>query len=706
MAGALADKDITLAGDEIQVGYNLVYSNSSIHAYYIVKQLPKFIPATLYRSLRQAVADLHLDPQVFVHFNTRGVAHAINWNSRDMRMRKHQWELYERDRRNRKGNVFKESSELTTSAVDNWRIESWNFFQMAQTTKDILFNCESIIELSTTGNSHLHKESIELAAEQVEHWCAYNDICIKRVKGNLASFLKYTSITSLDPTSYAAQSVPNRILSSKLMGELLTYTPGRINDTGVPMGVDAGTGMVVYKSLVRPNGEAENFAVLAETGSGKSFFIKNLMLMISLNNFHQLILDVDGEYQKLTEAMDGVIINMGKGTGVYFDSTVIGELTGNDEIDAALCWESINTTMTVFCYLCDIKTGMTAEEEKLFNLAYRKMFKAFGISEEDKNTWSNSSKLNYHVLYNYIKSLGEDKEVAAQHKKAFEQLCAKLYVFFEPHGIRSYMFKQPITLEEIFKRKSKTPLILDIVLNLDSSEESESRVGIEDFLKQMTAMYLVTLCTNYYKSKGQFSVHYIEEFQRYGASQSAGSLVKYMVSGNRKRNACTFVISNSPTNLFATSTGEIVKDNVNNFIIGKLKDKTIDVVCSQFNLDYCKDILQRISGIKGNGNKYKHTFLIQINDADTTIIRQTLPAHISSGPIFATRTTTHDNNLIHDNNSDDIGINNEDCVDVIIDGNDGDDIVGYIEESLLNKEPGRPDMEKYQNNLNNNGDLI
>ena len=44
---------------------------------------------------------------------------------------------------------------------------------------------------------------------------------------------------------------------------------------------------------------------------------------------------------------------MSKAAGLYFDSTVIGDLTGDEAIDASLLKDSRTTTASIFGILCD-----------------------------------------------------------------------------------------------------------------------------------------------------------------------------------------------------------------------------------------------------------------------------------------------------------------------------------------------------------------
>lgn len=631
--GGLADEHSDLNDSEVQVGYEILYSKRSQRCYYYIRALPEFISGSFYSAARSALALLKTDHPVFLNFRIQGVPHYIDWDSAEMKERRKQWSEYEKTKE-AKDTRFADAKTRQQSVFEDWRMKSWDYIQNAEDRKVQLIDCEVTLELAVDGNTVEHRRSLLDACKEMEQWMAKNGIKFKKVKNNIMDFLKYTSITSLDPNTKAAKQVMNRVLSSEILAGMVGYVPGKINDTGVLFGIDMTTGMAVYKNMVRKGGDAENFLVIAETGGGKSYYMKALTIQMAINGFHQVVLDIDGEYIPAAKQLDGVIINMSKSAGLYFDSTVIGDLTGDDSVDIALLEDSRTTTENIFNILCDTETGMTSTEVKLFNDAYTNMFKRFGIAPSDKTTWQNSKQLSFHILYQEIIALTGKPEYKA-YEVELRAFIDKLFVYFDPNGIRAYMFKKPIILSEILSHKSNLPMFIDIVLNLESN--SAGKTNVEALIKQSTATYLVTLVTNYFKSRHEFSIHYIEEYQRYSASPGVESLVVYMITGNRKRNAATFIISNSPTALLKIENpaNQAIIDNINNYIIGKIKPTVIEDVCHSFSLDNCVADLRAIS----TDPLYKNTFILKINGQDTTIVKQCLPADVSNGPIFKTRDT-------------------------------------------------------------------
>lgn len=630
----LADVPIQLNDAEVQVGYEILYSKHSQRCYYYVKAMPEYIASSFYSAVRSALRVYSTTYPVFIHFRVQGVPHVIDWNSAEMKQRRRNWENYERTKEV-SDSRFADSKTRATNQFEEWRMKSWDYIQGAEDRKVQLIDCEVTVELSVDGITADHKHSLLDMCKEFEQWCAKQNIKIKKVRGNIPNFLRYTGLTSLDKKVPLGRQITNRVLSSEILARMISYVPGRIDDVGVLFGIDIMTGMAVYKNMVRPNGDAENFLVMAKTGGGKSFYMKAVCFHMMLNGFHQVVLDIDGEYIPFAKETGGIIINMSKAAGLYFDSTIIGDLTGNKDLDASLLHDSRTTTGKIFGLLCDVQEGMTPTELKLFNSAYNRLYDRYGIKISDSTTWKNSKQLSFFKLYEEICSLCNDDEYAP-YQTELRNFIDKLYVFFDKKGLRSYLFQTPISLAEILNRKENVPMFIDIVLNLES-ESDNNKQDIEALVKQSTATYLVTLITNYFKSKHEFTVHYIEEYQRYSASPGVESLVVYMITGNRKRNAATFVISNSPSALLkgGGAANQAIIDNITNYIIGKVEPAAIDMICKNFSLENCEKNLQAISRDK----LYSHAFLLKINNQDTTIVRQSLPASIVNSPIFKTRDT-------------------------------------------------------------------
>ncbi|MEG2264421.1 MAG: DUF87 domain-containing protein, partial [Acinetobacter sp.] len=319
-----------LGADQLQVGYNTVYTKLSAKKFYIIRVLPALINQSFFQDIRNACADVQVSTVANINFTMSAKPHIIDWDSREMKSRRASWIASDKEAEDKnEPSEFRESSALELENFDKWRHASWRYVQDANARLVNLIDTELIVEIRITERTKEARFDLKKVCNRFEQYAARNNIKVRRVNNTLIDFLRYTSPASIEDKSLTAKTIANRIIADETLAGMCTYTAGRMNDVGVLMGMDIETGMPVYKSLVRPNGEAENFIIMAATGGGKSYTIKAIMIQVRANRFHQIVLDVDGEYRPLAQKLGGVIIDMSNGTGLYFDSVQISDLTGD-----------------------------------------------------------------------------------------------------------------------------------------------------------------------------------------------------------------------------------------------------------------------------------------------------------------------------------------------------------------------------------------
>lgn len=623
---------VSLADDELQVEYNVVYTKKSISAYYVIKMLPKYVPRAMYQLMRNAV--IANSPSIYtgVNFKQILVPHEIDWTSSEMKDRQRVFQLWEKE-------LDKDSEEFQDKGADDekyfqaWRRDSWKYIQRQEVNFNKLINMETVVELYVLGTNKQSREQLEKSCKNFENLCSNPDYSVKysRVNSILTDLLEYLSPTTHNINNKASRTISNRILDTSIFSKLTSYAPGVLPTGEIFMGIDISTGNPVYKDFIRSHGQAENIGILGETGSGKSVISKDVLLHFRFARYNQIILDAEGEYKKIVTECGGVNLDISKGTGLYFDTIEIGEPTGIPEIDASLYHEARLATLGFFNTLANPLKGMTDVELKLFNDAYDALLQTIGIKENDSSTWKLSSQLSVKHIYEVLKLMK-----STDYPSELRIFIDKLAKFFEPTGIYSYMFKQRVSLQDIITHSDGKPTLLNIILNLDSDDKFNAEKDFESVLKQTTALYLVILLSNYFKSLRQFTTLYIEEYQRY---RSAGlqQLVVLATTGNRKRNVITVILSNAPRVLLGSDKefAKAVADNINTVYIGKIKSKAVDLVAEAFGLENCVDILNTLS----NDEKYQHTFLLKMDGGQTTLVKHFIPQHIIRSGLFESRDT-------------------------------------------------------------------
>lgn len=613
--------------DELTIGYRKIFSQSTMKVVYTITAFPNELDREFFRKARAAIEGYG----VVLNFNMRVRPYKINWADSGMKEKKQLVQKHVKD--------FKNETDYFSTKDDNLEVEktkrlaqTFGYFTSIEMRSHELCLVDVMMELCRVKEDDRARVQFQESQKRLKNYFSLQDFKIKEMKFNLFDYLKFRSPTSV----FSRQLMPDEtsiLLSDEIIARLPGYFAGAIGNSGIFLGRDVTTNKFVYKDFVRSSGQAENFLIIAGTGSGKSMWMKVFIPMALASGFNVMVLDIDGDYIPEVKYLNGNVISFKDG---YFDTMVISDPTGDEAIDSELLLESRRATTTVFSCLTDINNGMTSDERKIFTEAYNRLYDDNSIIIDDRTTWGNSARLSYKDLYQYICDLQSDEKALqiGVSLKAINQFVAKLSTFFDEKGLHSYMFRKRITINDILNRKTKDPMFLDIFLDIQkNATKGEELVG--QTVKQLTANYLTTLIANRNKSEGQFTMEVVEEYQRYAHQPDVSDMILNKVTGNRKRNVSTFLITNSPLELLRNKSASAyaVIENINNYVIGAIKPKTIEEVCKVFSLDNCEGILQKIS----TSNKFKHCFMLKLNGREVAIAKYDMPKKLVDSPLFKSR---------------------------------------------------------------------
>lgn len=111
------------------------------------------------------------------------------------------------------------------------------------------------------------------------------------------------------------------------------------HDVGVPIGINKQTGLPLLFDNFHPSLTNYNMIIFGKSGSGKSVTIKTIMARSAiLMGVENLVIDAEGEYVVVAEALNGININISPNSSTIiniFDiepETVRDEITGRDRI--------------------------------------------------------------------------------------------------------------------------------------------------------------------------------------------------------------------------------------------------------------------------------------------------------------------------------------------------------------------------------------
>lgn len=621
-----------LGVDHIHIGYDRIYTGSCMKAYYYVKAFPSEIPMSLMDDIRNYC----YHDNVRINFNINMAHHVINWQSVEMKDNRRIWNKKLEESASEDKEFLGSKQDEIKNERELWLIKSWKEIQQADMDKKALCFSDLLIEVTTINNSLDSFEEFNKTCYKLEQYCAMYDIDIKRVRNMLLDFLQYTSPVMDKTGSYSSQTIPSRVLYDEVVSNMTPFTPGKLSGKDLVMGIDVRTNQFVYLDIGNIMKNSLNILLAAATSGGKSVMAKCMIREFLAHQVNAVVLDRDGEYKPLTRQCQGAIIDLDRATGRYFDSMQIGDLTGYAEIDASLYTDAIVATTSTFNVLISIDNGMNTSERKIYNDAYNILLNRAGVFKDKPETWKNSEKLRYHDLYGCIVDLSKNSAYQERYGKTISDMVDKLSVYFEPNGLRSHLFREKVGINDVLNTVYKDrAAMVDICLYLDKDTDQTTEGRVEQTIKHITASYLTILLTNYFHSKGQKSATFIEEYQRYDECGNIQSLVLNMVTGNRKRNAATVLITNSPQEIVRGSraTTLALVDNIKNLVLGKITSKdTIESICRAWSIPFCVDTLTEIA----TKPQYDKCFMFRPESGEIAVVKQYMPAELMKSPMFST----------------------------------------------------------------------
>lgn len=657
IANIIAGKSIIepkerLDSTQIAIGFSNIASETQITKYFVIRQLPDYLHPQLIDSIRSRCTRAGVKINFYFHCNP----YKINWDSAEMRNKMAIWRRYSEETGGAI-NVFDYRNKRSTSLARERIIMSTKYLNEAELDhKRSLLRVAIIIEVSTQRND----ESILNMGESIQKLrevCNQSDIKLRELRINMIDWLKSIGIFSLKKIREVDDKLSRKILTDDILANFNSYKQGRVGLDGVPLGVDVlSSGPVLRKFKDDPD-KAENWLISAETGGGKSYFIKALLTYLLADGFIVTVMDYEGdEYSNLAAYIragnpdDVKIVSMGKGSTVYFDPCEIPELTGDDDVDNDLKENAISYITSIFRVIaCGLDGELSQWEERVISTAIQRMYDTAGVTER-KETWHRSKGLRLSMVYEEIKLMVESKELVdsdadnVKHKAAMK-IADAAAIYFEPGESKSGTFANPMSANELYKAKF-------IVFSFGMKGAATSlNDPIILALKQLSVAYVSIQISNYCKYVRRcFNVKVWEEYQRWGEAQGSADIISNVMTGGRKRGDVNFIITNDLASMLdeTNKLNEKLRQNIQNYAIGKIRDKSIRAkFCNKFDLQDVEMALDRIAKAHtteekagkiraGSSNRYKHAFCLVMDNGKKAITKVMMPPALVNSSLFST----------------------------------------------------------------------
>ena len=626
--------------------------------YYTIDGYPANIPIGFRDIIRAEARD-----GVRISFISTFEPTRIDWNSPQMRSKLRTWRNIEEDK---DGEVSEYNYHENRSYLDSLsrRKQSIVYLVDAERRKRNLFKYRTMMIIQGVRGENFDKTIVE-----VKDYCKRTGIVITRINSNLFEFLKAFSPFTMELGTGILKEVGNNTIPDEQIARFSTYDQGKIGRGGIMFGTDIYSGFSVYKQIKKKDTDAENILITAETGGGKSFFLKALLLqLIAMPEYNGTINDIEGfEYIPMAGFIANqdkvVILNMAEGEGCYYDPFEI-ITTGIESLDKDLFSFSKQFTNSYFRVLIGEKLLSKNEwADKIINNAISRAYTSIGVKEDDPSTWTNTHGYDLFYVYDQFKylytecidlrrkyeedpsgmELFERYKLNDEYIDTLDKVVANLSEYFEPFeygGIRGNVFKRKVSLSEIVNAKL-------LVNSFGMAGKSADTIDPTQMaLTQLSAANISYIRSIFSKAQGRFNFKVWEEFQRWGSFPNSAATIKTAITGGRKLGDINFIVTNNVKELLDDDKFAIF-DNITSFAIGAIgSSNTRKRICEELSVPTLLPDLDSLVTKKGDtesfekenetSSMYDKAFLIQLDKSVSTISKMMLPKHIAESDIFRT----------------------------------------------------------------------
>lgn len=626
--------------NKIGVDFLATYDGPNLIYYYVIDKFPTELFIDFKQRLRRECR-----PGVRVNFYTCIRPHVIEWESPQMTARLRILGQVADEVNESDINAYNYHSNVQRVGRQDWIEESLVYLADADRARGRALEQVSIMVTVSGERGEDFNDSVKV----VENTAKHMGLLLSRVKYEIPQLLQYFSPFKHTYTRDTGNIVPVQVITDEILSRFNTYSQGTLGNKGIYWGTDVYSRFPVIERVKATAETAENWLITAETGGGKSFAVKALLLQLLGMGYNGTIMDIEGfEYIPLANFISHSskvqVLNMGEGSGKYFDPVEIAALTGIEDIDKDAKKMSVDFTTSTFRVLL----GRVFEEnywlDTVINDAVSLTYQKAGVTE-DRATWPRSIGLTLHDVYSNLAELKGGRD-DPEYDKAISQALAFTSRYFEEDGTRSELFRERVLISDLvdadlvicsFGMAGKSPQSIDpIQLNL----------------MQMGAAQLSHQRSIFSKSRGRFNFKLWEEFQRWGKFPDADKTIGVALTGGRKLGDVNVIVTNKVSELLTTDTFGIF-DNITSFMCGAIADSKVrEEFCLRMSIPLMIKELDRISSaarvvddepdegeaarFKGRESIFAYSFLVGLNRNKYAITRMELPEALRASQLFRT----------------------------------------------------------------------
>ena len=614
---------------EIMIDFVGMYQGDKVTFFYLLNSLPEKVPINFKEGMRRECrGDTKLT------FLTYMQPHKIDWTSPQMKSRLRALAETGAELADKNVSAYNLHDNIDDIAKRRRIEESLSYLSVAdkERHRNLLKMSMLMVITGTRG------EDFDNSVKFIEEYAKNREIGLMRVLYDIPTVLDYFSPFSHRESKRISSLVSTHVLTDEILARFTTYNQGILGDEGIYFGTDVYSQFPVLKRVKPRVDTAENWLITAETGGGKSFAVKLLILQLLAKGYNGTIMDIEGfEYIPLARFISRnskvQIINMAEGSGKYFDPVEIADKTGVEDIDRDAKKMSLNFTLSILKVLVGKSYDENIWMDSVLNDAVSNVYTTAGVTD-DSSTWHNSKGLTLFDMYDAVKALKTSLKKNVDYQLAVDLAVSMLGKYFEPNGTRRGIFKERVLVKDIIESDL-------LICSFGMAGKAPTSVDeVQMALMQLSAAQLSHQRSIFSKARGKFNFKLWEEFQRWGKFPDSDKTLGVALTGGRKLGDVNIIITNVIKELLDNDVMGIL-DNVTSIMIGAIDNATTrERVCNQLSIPNLKPELDRISknkrGRNGVETRFSFSFLCSLDKSIVSIVKVMLSAAMRNSELFQT----------------------------------------------------------------------
>lgn len=631
------------------------YDESRITLYYTFENLPKELDRNYRNIIRSACRK-----GVHASFIDKSVTNKINWESPEIESRRRALKIVSDDMDNKDVDPFNYWNNVDALDSQEWVKES--LIYLADATKKR--NCRTFSVACMMVITGVRSRDFNASVHDIEDICK-NTLGINAVRvlydvpDVLQCFSPFTTSFVYD----TKKRISTFLLTDETYALMNSYEQGILGSRGIYFGTDIISKFPVLKKVKNTAESTENWLITAESEGGKSVMVKTVSLEMLAQGFYGTIMDVEGdEYAPLANLLSYeskvVVLNMGEGSGKYFDAVEI-LCSGIEKIDKDAKKSSIDFTVATFRVLLGKEYDISIWADAIINDALALLYADNNVTN-DMSTWGNSAGLTYFDVYKYMSKLKETvKDKPKEYYREIGTCVTILSKYFESWGTRGDLFNTRVKIKDIMDAEL-------VVCSFGMAGKSPDSVdAIQMALMGLSAAQISQQRSVFCKAKGLFNFKVWEEFQRWSAFKGSVNTIGVAVTGGRKLGDINIIVTNKVSELLEDDRFGIMT-NLSSYLIGGISSKVVrEHLCEQLSIPDMLPELDKIAMVTSNTKNtdvgtisaddesvYKHAFVCCLDNSEYAVVKVQLPDFLIKSDLFRTGVEindTLDNGVVSDN---------------------------------------------------------